>query len=87
MNHMIQGYKTSCELVKKRVRELREQRKILLETGRNSVIEELDLERRIKLLYTEYEEMQEIIEHLESYARRIYHINGVNSIVKEKKLQ
>lgn len=84
---MIQGYKTSCELVKKRVHELREQRKILLEAGRNSVIEELDLERRIKLLYTEYEEMQEIIEHLESYARRIYHINGVNSIVKEKKLQ
>ena len=71
MEKMIQGYKTSCELVKKRVRELRAQRKFLLETGKNSAIEELDLERRIKLLYTEYEEMKEIINHLESYEKWI----------------
>lgn len=82
MQNMIQGYKTSCELVKKRVRELREQRKSLLETGKFSVIEELDLERRIRLLYTEYEEMQEIINHLESYVR--YSVRGEYYWQKEK---
>lgn len=88
MQTMIQGYRTSCELVKKRVRELREQRKALLETGGNSIVAELDLERRIRLLYTEYEEMQEIINHLESYVKRSTgKLCEVNGIVKKKKLQ
>lgn len=88
MNALIQGYKTSCELVKKRVRELREQRKALPETGGKLVEYKLDLERRIRLLYTEYEEMQEIINHLESYVKwRAGDSRKVDSIVEKKELQ
>ena len=70
MKNMIKGYTESCVRVKQRIDELTLQRNILRKNGDTPAIEELDLERRIKLLYAEYEEMQETIVYLTSYMRR-----------------
>lgn len=70
MNRMIKGYVESCELVRTRIRELTVQRAALREQGDILAIKELDLDRRIKLLYKEYGQMQEIIDGLTSYMRR-----------------
>lgn len=70
MNRMINGYVESCELVMTRIRELTVQRRALKEQGDILAIKELDLDRRIKLLYKEYGQMQEIIDGLTSYMRR-----------------
>ena len=70
MKNMIKGYTESCVRVKQRIDELTLQRNTLRKNGDTPAIEELDLERRIKLLYAEYEEMQETIVYLTSYMRR-----------------
>ena len=58
-------------MAKERLGELLVQRKYLRSKNNNEAIEELDLNRRIRLLYTEYTDMKEIIENLESYDRAV----------------
>lgn len=70
MEKMIKGYVESCLLVRARIDELTEQKNSLNAQGDISAIDELDLERRIRLLYCEYEQMQEVISVLVSYTRR-----------------
>lgn len=64
MRTLINGYKTSCTMAKKRIGELLVQRRLLRSQGKSDTIKDLDLDRRIRLLYTEYTEMREIIVHL-----------------------
>lgn len=71
MEQMINGYKQSCLMAKSRILELTQQRNELRKQGENEKIEELDLERRIRLLYSEHSQMQEIILHLTAYMRRV----------------
>lgn len=71
MTKMINGYKNSCLLVKERLEELKKQLRMLEKDGNSAEIESLDLERRIALLYTEYRQMKEIIEHLTNHMRRV----------------
>lgn len=70
MKEMINEYEKSCSLVKQRIRQLTQQRNELRQKGRGDEIIELDLERRIHLLYVEHEQMSEIILHLSQYMRR-----------------
>ncbi|MDO4862570.1 MAG: hypothetical protein Q4A05_00265 [Ruminococcus sp.] len=70
MDNMINGYVESCTLVKARITELTQQRSLLRQQGDTCSIKELDLDRRIKLLYCEYGQMQEVLFALRSYARR-----------------
>lgn len=70
MDRMIKGYIDSCIRVKNRINELTELRNSLKKLGDTFRIEELDLDRRIKLLYSEHEQMQEIISGLTAYMRR-----------------
>lgn len=69
MNKLINNYKVSCEMVKVRIGELLVQRRYLRNNGDFMAIEQLDLNRRIRLLYTEYTDMNEVIAHLESRNR------------------
>ena len=71
MREMIKNYRKSCIIVKRRINELRKLEKSLHEQGDELKISELDLSRRINLLYCENREMEEIIEHLELYVRRV----------------
>ncbi|MCQ2490907.1 MAG: hypothetical protein MJ079_04865 [Ruminococcus sp.] len=71
MENMINGYVESCMRVKHRITELTHQRNYLKQQGDMCSIEELDLDRRIKLLYCEYGQMQEVIFALRSYTRRL----------------
>ena len=71
MHQLIENYQKSCDTVKKRINELRNLEKSLQEKGDEFRISELDLTRRINLLYCEHREMEEIIEHLELYIRRV----------------
>ncbi|MBR0141753.1 MAG: hypothetical protein IJM19_05860 [Ruminococcus sp.] len=71
MTDMIRNYRKSCTAVKKRIAELREIEKLLKNQGDEVKIAELDLTRRINLLYCEHREMEEIIQHLELYQRRV----------------
>lgn len=70
MQQLINGYVESCALVRTRIGELTQLRNKLKKQGREDTIGELDLERRIRLLYVENSQMEEIIEHLESCVRR-----------------
>ena len=70
MKGLIKGYTDSCTLVKARIDVLTGLRNSLKQLGDTGRIEELDLDRRIKLLYNEYEQMQEIISDLSAYMRR-----------------
>ena len=70
MKGLIKGYTDSCTLVKARIDELTGLRNSLKQLGDTGRIEELDLERRIKLLYSEYGQMQEVLFALRSYSRR-----------------
>ena len=70
MTQLIRNYTNSRDLVKQRITELSELRSSLMEKGESSRVLELDLDRRIRLLYEEHGEMQEIISHLTSYNRR-----------------
>ena len=71
MREMIKNYRKSCIIVKRRIDELRKLEKTLQEQGDEIRISELDLSRRINLLYCEHREMEETIEHLELYLRRV----------------
>ncbi len=64
MTKLINGYKKSCKMARERIGELLIQRRTLRSQGKSDVIKELDLDRRIRLLYTEYTDMREIIVHL-----------------------
>lgn len=70
MESMINGYVESCTRVKSRIDELTRQKDYLKQQGDICTIEELDLDRRIRLLYCEYGQMQEVLFALRSYARR-----------------
>lgn len=71
MKQMIKDYERSCVLVKQRIIQLTKQKNELKKQGQDSVILELDLERRIRLLYTEHSQMKEIVLHLANYVRRV----------------
>ena len=70
MTQLIKNYTNSRDLVKQRITELSELRRALLKGGDNAKVSELDLDRRIQVLYEEHGEMQAIISHLTSYNRR-----------------
>lgn len=71
MQNLIRNYTQSRELALERIDQLSVQRKSLESQGKTDIICELDLDRRIDLLKTECRQMQEIIIHLRSYARRL----------------
>ena len=71
MKNMITSYKESCTRAQKRISELTELRNALRRQGKESRINELSLDRRIKLLYDEKLQMQEVIACLDSYVRRM----------------
>ena len=71
MRQMINDYKKSCMLTKKRIDELTMHRNELRKNGQTDKIIILNLEQRIRLLYCEHRQMQEIISHLTNYMRRI----------------
>lgn len=70
MTKLINDYTKSCFMVKQRISELTEMRNTLIESGDELKVRELDLDRRIHLLYIEHGEMQEVILHLTAYKRR-----------------
>jgi len=70
MTQLIKNYTNSRDLVKQRITELSELRLSLVKRGNIRRVAELDLDRRIRMLYEEHGEMQEIISHLTSYNRR-----------------
>lgn len=71
MRNMITSYKKSCLMAQKRISELTSLRATLRRQGKESRISELALDRRIKLLYDEHMQMQEVIACLDSYVRRM----------------
>ena len=71
MQQMINGYKQSCAMVKARIDELTKLKNQLKKQGRDEAVDELDLERRIRLLYVENSQMEVIIDSLTSCMRRI----------------
>lgn len=71
MYPLINEYKQSCLLVKKRIKFLTEQRNRLIKSDNHLMIDEIKLEQRIRLLYVEHAQMQEIISHLLNYMRRV----------------
>lgn len=75
MNNLINGYKVSCIMAKKRIGELLIQRRTLKSQGKNNIVKDLDLDRRIRLLYTEYNEMHEIIVHLTLLSKALHNKN------------
>lgn len=71
MKELIKEYRKSCELLRRRIGELNDSLKELRKNGGEDKIEELNLEQRIALLYTEHRQTQEISEYLSSYVRRV----------------
>lgn len=71
MRNMITSYKESCTKAQNRIAELTELRTALRRQGKESRINELALDRRIKLLYDEKLQMLEVIASLDSYVRRM----------------
>lgn len=71
MYSLIRNYQQSCCLVRKRIKFLTNQRSQLLKSGNQQTVDDMNLEQRIRLLYTEYAQMTEIVEHLTNYARRV----------------
>ncbi|MBO5103760.1 MAG: hypothetical protein J6B74_01675 [Ruminococcus sp.] len=71
MYKLINEYEKSCLLVKKRIKFLTEQRNRLIKSNDRFMIEEIKLDQRIRLLYAEHAQMQEIISHLINYMRRV----------------
>lgn len=72
MKELIKNYKISCDMAKERIGELRMQRNTLRQQNAVQEIEKLDLDRRIRLLCTEYIDMREIIDNLEKYERVVH---------------
>lgn len=71
MTSLISAYKKSGSMVKHRIGELLAQRNKLKASGKQNDIEELDLDRRIRLLYVEYRQTREIVDHLTKYQLRV----------------
>ena len=71
MTELIKNYIKSCKLVEKRISELTDLRSSLLKNGNSSRADELNLDRRIRILYEEHGELKAIISHLISYNRRL----------------
>ena len=71
MTELIKNYIKSCKLVEKRISELTDLRSSLLKNGNSSRADELNLDRRIRVLYEEHGELKAIIAHLTSYNRRL----------------
>lgn len=71
MTSLISAYKKSGSMVKHRIGELLAQRNELKASGKQNDIEELDLDRRIRLLYVEYRQTREIVNHLTQYQMRV----------------
>lgn len=71
MKQLIQGYTDSCALVRMRISELTALKNEKKSHGSLSVTEEHDLDKRIRLLYTEHGQMKEIIQYLTGYLRRV----------------
>ncbi|MDE5763508.1 MAG: hypothetical protein K2I00_00890 [Ruminococcus sp.] len=69
MKKMIENYTKSCELAINRIKELKHQKKQLEEKNQFCKIDELNLERRIRVLYEEYAYMNEIINRLTCYLK------------------
>jgi hypothetical protein len=69
MTELISNYTHSRALVRQRITELSQLRRKLLECGDSRRAQELDLDRRIRLLYEEHGELQQVISHLASYRR------------------
>ena len=72
MKELIKNYKISCDMAKERIGELRLQRNTLRQKNAVQEIEKLDLDRRIRLLCTEYIDMREIIDNLVKYERVVH---------------
>ncbi|MBR5512747.1 MAG: hypothetical protein IKV85_02020 [Ruminococcus sp.] len=72
MKELIRNYKISCDMAKDRIGELLLQRNTLRRKNDENTIKELNLNRRIQLLYTEYTDMKEIIDTLEKHERAVY---------------
>ncbi|MBQ9807950.1 MAG: hypothetical protein IJM55_03685 [Ruminococcus sp.] len=70
MKELLNCYQESRAKVLDRIHQLTSQRNALRAKGDIAGIAELDLERRIKLLYTEHEELSDIVRHLDGYVRR-----------------
>ena len=70
MNDLIKNYTYSRDLVKKRISELLTLRHSLTERGDSLRAGQPDLDRRIRILYTELDELTEIISNLTTYQRR-----------------
>lgn len=70
MENLINGYITGSKLAEKRIGELTALRNTLRKNGETAKIQELGLDRRIELLYTEKYQMMEIIRHLSSFRRK-----------------
>ncbi|MCR4638730.1 MULTISPECIES: hypothetical protein [Ruminococcus] len=70
MTKLINDYTKSCFMVKRRISELTRMRDSLMKSGNILRVRELDLDRRIELLYEEHGEMQAVIAHLTAYKRR-----------------
>lgn len=71
MYSLIKDYELSCSLIKKRIKFLTHQRNMLIKSGEKRMVDDMNLEKRIRLLYVEYEQTMEIVEHLTNYARRV----------------
>ncbi len=72
MKELIKNYKVSCDMAMERIGELRSQRNTLRRKNDENTIKQLDLNRRIQLLYTEYADMREIIDKLEKHERAVH---------------
>lgn len=71
MKKLIQSYTDSCALVRQRIRELNDIKTRKRAQGCLTCTEEHDLDRRIRLLYTEHGQMSDVIDHLTSYLRAV----------------
>ncbi|MBQ1518572.1 MAG: hypothetical protein IIZ53_01835 [Ruminococcus sp.] len=71
MKNMLLSYKESCLKAQQRITELSALRSSLRNKGKEARINELALDQRIDLLYAEKVQMQEVIDCLDSYIRRI----------------
>ena len=71
MRELIRNYELSRRMAKERIHQLTEERNMLRKKGDTARIEELDLERRIRLLYTEHGELAEIVAHLTGDAKKV----------------
>lgn len=71
MYKLIKEYRKSSNLIKKRIKLLTEQKNNFVKSKKSDIINEMNIEKRLKLLYVENEETEKIIEHLENYIRSV----------------